>query len=199
MKQTQGSIKNEHQISLHNSALFPASVQAGLRELNIPVAEFIPEERVQFSSNISELKAVVCGVKGTNQTGQTREHPAIRFRLRLRLARNETVQVHIHKTGSIANLVGKVTAANQLILVELQILGTGNLHKQTEAHAVGTVILHQLQGIHAIAATLRHRLAIGSHNRGMDDDVLERDLIGKVERRHYHACNPQAHNIASGR
>ena len=33
----------------------------------------------------------------------------------------------------------------------------------------------------------------------MDDDILEWDLVGKVERRHYHARNPQAHNVASGR
>ena len=157
MEQTQGSIKNKHQVSRQCGALFPASAQAGLRKLNIPVAEFIPEERIQFSSNISELKAVVGGIERADQTGQTREHPAVCFRLGLRLARNEAIQIHIHEASSIANLVGKVAAAYQLILVEFQILSTGNLHKQTEAHAVGTVILHQLQGIHAITAALRHR------------------------------------------
>ena len=45
------------------------------------------------------------------------------------------------------------------------------MHEQAEAHAVGAVVLHEAQRIDAVAAALRHGLAVGGHDRRVDDDL----------------------------
>ena len=76
---------------------------------------------------------------------------------------------------------------------------TGDLREQTEAHAIGTIGLHEHHGVDAIPATLRHGLAIGAHDRGMDDHIFEGDLIAAVFGCHDHAGDPKAHDVTCGR
>ena len=105
--------------------------------------------------------------------------------------------MHVHETSGVADLIREVTAALELRLVELEILRTGNLHQHSETHAVGAVVLHKTKRIDAVTTRLAHGLAVGAHDRGMDDDMLEGDLARAVHGRHHHTGNPKAHDIAS--
>ncbi len=198
MQQAQRRVQHEHQVALNRGALFPTRVQAGLGKLDVPVAELVPEEGVQLARNVGELELVVGLVERGHQARQAAEDPAVGRRCRHRFPRLEAFQVHVHEARGVAHLVGEVTAADQLVLVELQVLRAGYLHQQAEAHAIGAVILHKLQRVHAVATALRHGLAVSCHNRGVDDNVLERDLVGEVQRRHNHARHPQAHDVTGG-
>ena len=199
MQKAQDLPQHEHEVALAHGAVGRIGIgpQARLRELDVPVAELVPHEAVQLAGDLAELEVVVGRVHRSDDLGQPREDPAVGRRGGLGRAGLVSVKVHEHEAARVLHLVREVAGALQLRLVELQVLGAGHLHEQAEAHAVGAVVLHEAQRVHAVAAALRHGLAVGGHDRRVDDDVVEGNgLVAAVHGGHDHARHPQPHDVA---
>ena len=201
MQQAQRLVEHEDEDALDAGALLGvAPVEAALRELDVPVAELVPEEVVERAGGLAELVGVDALVHSRGEIRETREDPAVRDLARLGCARLVALEVHHHEAAGVPDLVREVAAREQLVLGELEVLGARDLQHEAEAHAVGAVVLHEVERIDAGAERLAHPLALGVEDRGMDDDVVERDLaVDEVHAAHHHARDPQEEDVAGGR
>ena len=177
MQQPQRAVEHEDERALHGEPLRRvAAVEAVLGELDVPVAVLVPEEVVERAGGLAELVGVQPLVDARREVGEPRQDPAVGHRLRLGRAGLVAVEVHQHEPARVPDLVGEVAAGEQLVLGELDVLVAGDLQHEAEAHAVGAVVLHEVERVDAGAERLAHPLALGVEDRGVDDDVLERDL-----------------------
>ena len=87
-------------------------------------------------------------------------------------------------------------AAFQIFVAKLRLPSRRSSLKRRSCSAV---IGHELERVDAVAAALAHRLAIGAHDRRVDDHVLERQVAHEVLGRHHHAGDPQAHDVTGRR
>ena len=201
VEQADGLVEHEHEVALTCKAVgcIRFSEQAALGELDVPVAEFVPEERVDLAGDLTKLEFVVEPIDLCDELCKSAEDPTVSRRGGLRCSRLVSIKVHIDESRSIADLVRKVARADKLVLVEFEVLRASDLHEQAETHAVSTVITHEAKRVNAVATRLRHRLAIGAHDGRVDDDVIIGNLTCAVHRSHDHAGDPQAHDVAGCR
>ena len=73
MQQAQGVIEHIDQIALDLQALFALRMKRGLGELDVPVAEFVPEEAMQVAGHFAELVGLDALGHALGKLGQTRE------------------------------------------------------------------------------------------------------------------------------
>ncbi len=208
MHQANGGVEHKDQIALSlQSAL---ALQAGLGDLDVPVADLVPEELLHAAGHVA--KGVVLDALGDHLhgLGQAAEHPGVGRRLHDGLAGRVALHVHKQEAAGVPDLGHKrlglvgARAVDELlgllidIRVELDVLVVGAQREQVEAHGVGAVHANEVHGVNAVALGLGHAAAVLGQDRRVDDDVLKRHLVQEVQRAHDHAGDPQRDDVARG-
>ena len=208
MHQANGGVENKDQVAL--SLQTALALQAGLGDLDVPVANLVPEELLHAAGHIA--KGVVLNTLGDHLhgLGQAAEHPGVGRRLNDGLAGRVALHVHKQEAAGVPNLGHKrlglvgTRAVDELlsllvdVRVELDVLVVGAQRQQVVTHGVGAVHTDEVHGVNAVALGLGHAAAVLGQNRRVDDDVLKRHLVQEVQRAHDHAGNPQRDDVARG-
>ena len=206
MHQANGGVEHKDQVAL--SLQTALALQAGLGDLDVPVADLVPEELLHAAGHVA--KGVVLDALGDHLhgLGQAAEHPGVGRRLHDRLAGRVALHVHEQEAAGVPDLGHKALglvgtrAVNELlgllvdVRVELDVLVVGAQRQQVEAHGVGAVHTDEVHGVNAVALGLGHAAAVLGQNRRVDDDVLKRHLVQEVQRAHDHAGDPQRDDVA---
>ena len=187
MHQTNGGIEYKDQIAL--SLQTALALQAGLGDLDVPVADLVPEELLHAAGHVA--KGVVLDTLGDHLhgLGQAAEHPGVGRRLHDGLAGREALHVHEQEAAGVPDLGHKALglvgtwAVDKLlgllvdVRIKLNILVVGAQREQVVAHGIGAVHANEIHGVHAVALGLGHAAAILGQDRRIDDDVLKRHLV----------------------
>ena len=185
-------------------------LETGLGDLNVPVADLVPEEVLDAARHLAE--GVLLNTLGHHARGlgQAAEHPGIGRGLGDGLARGVAIHVHEQETAGVPDLgdkgagllgAGRTLEGLRLLIdvgVELDVLVGGAQREQVVAHGIGTVHVDEVHGVHTVALGLGHAAAVLGEDRGVDHDVMERDLVEEVQRAHDHAGDPQCDDVARG-
>lgn len=182
----------------------PLALQTGLGDLDVPVANLVPEELLHAAGHVA--KGVVLNALGDHLygLGQAAEHPGVGRRLNDGLAGRVALHVHEQEAAGVPDLghkalglVGTRTVDELLgllidVRIELDVLVVGAQREQVIAHGVGAVHTDEVHGVNAVALGLGHAAAVLGQDRRVDDDVLKRHLVQEVQRAHDHAGNHSA-------
>ena len=208
MHQANGRVKHKDQVALRLQTAL--ALQASLGDLDIPVADLVPEELLHAAGHVA--KGVVLDALGDHLDGlgQAAEHPGVGRRLNDGLAGRVALHVHKQEAAGVPDLGHKrlglvgTRAVDELlgllidVRVELDVLVVGAQREQVVAHGVGAVHANEVHGVNAVALGLGHAAAVLGQDRRVDDDVLKRHLIKEVQRAHDHAGDPQRDDVARG-
>ena len=208
MHQANGGVEHKDQVAL--SLQTALALQAGLSNLDIPVADLVPEELLHAAGHVA--KGVVLNTLGDHLHGfgQAAEHPGVGRRLNDGLAGRIALHVHEQEAAGVPDLRHKrlglvgTRAVDELlgllvdVRVELDVLVVGAERQQVVAHGVGAVHANEVHGVNTVALGLGHAAAVLGKNRRVDDDVLKRHLVQEVQRAHDHAGDPQRDDVARG-
>ncbi len=105
MQQAQACIKNKDEVALHLQALGWRTVkQAALTELDVPVANFIPEERLQVASIITKVIYFKLGSGQRDFPRKSGKHPSILCGFGHWLARLIVLEIHLHEAAGVPDL-----------------------------------------------------------------------------------------------
>ena len=206
--QANGGIEHKDQVALRLQTAL--ALQAGLGDLDVPVADLVPEELLHAAGHVA--KGVVLDTLGDHLhgLGQAAEHPGVGRRLHDGLAGRVALHVHKQEAAGVPDLgderlgllgaraVDKLLGLFVDVRVELDVLVVGAEGKQVEAHGVSTVHANEVHGVNAVALGLGHAAAVLGQDRRVDDDVLKRHLVQEVQRAHDHAGDPQRDDVARG-
>ena len=208
MHQANGGVEHKDQVALRLQTAL--ALQAGLGDLDVPVADLIPEKLLHAAGHIA--KGVVLDPLGDHLHGlcQAAEHPGVGRRLHDGLAGRVALHVHEQEAAGVPDLGDKALgllgarAVDKLlgllvdVRVKLNVLVVGAQREQVIAHGVGAVHTDEVHGVNAVALGLGHAAAVLGQDRRVDDDVLKRHLVQEVQRAHDHAGDPQRDNVARG-
>ena len=208
MHQANGGVENKNQIALRLQTAL--ALQAGLGDLDVPVADLVPEELLHAAGHVAE--GVVLDTLGDHLhgLGQAAEHPGVGRRLHDGLAGRVALHVHEQEAAGVPDLGHKALglvgarAVDELlgllvdVRVELDVLVVGAQREQVVAHGVGTVHTNEIHGVNTVALGLGHAAAVLGQDRRVDDDILKRHLVQEVQRAHDHAGDPQRDDVARG-
>ena len=208
MHQANGGIEHKNQVALCLQTAL--ALQAGLGDLDVPVANLVPEELLHAAGHVA--KGVVLDTLGDHLygLGQAAEHPGVGRRLHDGLAGRVALHVHKQEAAGVPDLGHKrlgllgARAVDELlgllvdVRVELDVLVVGAERQQVVAHGVGTVHADEVHGVNAVALGLGHAAAVLGKDRRVDDDILKRHLVQEVQRAHDHAGDPQRDDVARG-
>ena len=208
MHQANGGVEHKDQVALRLQTAL--ALQAGLGDLDIPVADLVPEELLHAAGHVA--KGILLDTLGDHLDGlcQTAEHPGVGRRLHDGLAGRVALHVHKQEAAGVPDLGHKrlgllgARAVDELlglrvdVRVELDVLVVGAQRQQVEAHGIGTVHANEVHGVNAVTLGLGHAAAVLGKNRRVDDDVLKRHLVQEVQRAHDHAGDPQRDDVARG-
>ena len=208
MHQANGGVEHKNQVALRLQTAL--ALQAGLGDLDVPVADLVPEELLHAAGHVA--KGVVLDTLGDHLDGlgQATEHPGVGRRLHDRLAGRVALHVHEQEAAGVPDLGHKrlgllgARAVDELlgllvdVRVELDVLVVGAQREQVEAHGIGAVHANEVHGVNAVALGLGHAAAVLGQDRRIDDDVLKRHLVQEVQRAHDHAGDPQRDDVTRG-
>ncbi|CDN46068.1 Uncharacterized protein BN871_KJ_00010 [Paenibacillus sp. P22] len=177
------------------------TVQIQLGNLDVPVAQIVPDEIVQQAACFAEVVGVDQSRHIARGLVQTMQDPAVG-----RAERNsyidiiiiETFQIHQGEAGSVPDLVGEVSRLLYLLQAEPQILPRRAAGGQHEAHRIRTVLLDDVQRIDSVAERLGHLLAVRVAHQAVHEHVLERDAVREFQRREDHAGYPEVDDVVAG-
>ena len=208
MHQANGGVEHKDQVALRLQTTL--ALQAGLGDLDVPVADLVPEELLHAAGHIA--KGVVLNALGDHLhgLGQAAEHPGVGRRLHDGLAGRVALHVHEQEAACVPDLGHKrlglvgARAVDEFlgllvdVRVKLDVLVVGAQRQQVVTHGIGAVHTDEVHGVNAVALGLGHAAAVLGQNRRVDDDVLKRNLVQEVQRAHDHAGDPQRDDIACG-
>ena len=208
MHQANGGVEHKDQVALGLQTAL--ALQAGLGDLDVPVADLIPEELLHAAGHVA--KGVVLDALGDHLDGlgQTAEHPGVGRRLHDGLAGRVALHVHKQEAACVPDLRHKrlgllgARAVDELlgllvdVRIELDVLVVGAERQQVVAHSIGAVHADEVHGVNAVALGLGHAAAVLGKDCRVDDDVLKRHLVQEVQRAHDHAGDPQRDDVARG-
>ena len=208
MHQANGGVEHKDQVAL--SLQTALALQAGLGDLDVPVADLVPEELLHTAGHVA--KGVILDALGDHLhgLGQAAEHPSVCRRLHDGLAGRVALHVHEQEAAGVPDLghkrlgllgtrtVDKLLSLLVDVRVELDVLVVGAQREQVVAHGVGAVHTDEVHGVNAVALGLGHTASVLGQDRRVDDDVLKRHLVQEVQRAHDHAGDPQRDDVACG-
>ena len=125
----------------------------GLGELQIPVAEFAPNETVKCVRGFVELVCAQRVIHGFANSGSLADHPFVDCRVDLCriIGLSGDAFIHFREARRIPDLRRKVSVSRDAALRELKIATHGRHRRQGEAHGVRAVFLDQVEGINDVS------------------------------------------------
>ncbi len=179
--------------------LAPA-LQLRLYHLQIPVAELVPHELIQFMGRVVETVFIQGGGHVFLDLFQTVQDPAVGKPIGLGRGklRDLFIQVHEREPGRVPDLVYKMAIPLDALLGHLYVPAHGRESGQGKAEGVRAEILDGQKGIDHVALGLAHLLTLGVPDQGVDIHVPKRHLGQEVNAHHHHPGHPEKKYIKTG-
>ena len=135
-------------------AVLVLPLQAGLGQLDIPVAVVVPDEVIDLLGGHTQLIPVHVVGDLRDDPVELGENPLV---LQLQLLGQLTLvdgQVHHQEAAGVPDLVGEVAHSLTPLGVEAHVVAGAVAGDQVEAQGVGAVLVGDLQGVDAVAQGL---------------------------------------------
>ncbi|CAN3994570.1 Multidrug export protein mepA, partial [Dysosmobacter welbionis] len=176
------------------------SLEAGLGELDIPVAVGIPQEVVDLGGGHADLVGVQVLRDLLHQGVQLGEDPLVLRRQGVRRREFTLVdgEVHHHEPAGVPDLVGEVPHGLALLGVEPGVVARGVAGDEVEAQRVGAILLRHLQRIDAVAQGLGHLAALVVPHQTVDQHGVEGDLVHLLTAGEDHPGHPEEDDVVTG-
>ena len=144
--------------------------EGGLGKLNIPVAEYIPYEIVNFGKGNTELISVKLCSYALYKGIELCKNPFIRnSELVCRGHFNLfNIKVHHNEASRIPELVSEVTGGFYLLVGEAHIVSGGVTCCKSKAESVSAVLFNNKQGVNTVTEGLGHLSAEGITHKTVD-------------------------------
>ena len=178
------------------------AVEGRLDELQVPVAEFLPDETVEMARGIVEAVLVETLRHLGNRVVEPRPDPPVGERVVLLLHGDGTfgvaLEVHHAQAGGIPDLVDEVLVALDPLLGHADVAALGGEGGQREPEGVGAELVDHLQGVDDVALGLAHLVAVHVAHQRVQVDILEGHVLHDVEAHHHHAGHPEEEDVEPG-
>ena len=176
------------------------ALQHRLCELEVPVAEDVPDEAVGRARRLVELVEHDALRDLVDRFRRLAEDPAVE-----RLIDGARIEpgrmragIHLREARRVPDLGREVAVALDALDRELDVAPLRRHGGEREAQRVGAVAVDQLERIDDVALRLRHfRPALVAH-QGVDVDVAERHLLHEMETEHHHPGDPEEDDVEAG-
>ena len=139
--------------------IFICFPETNFRHLNVPVAEFIPQEVINFLYSDSKLVFIhiVCNI--TDYGVQLGKDPFV-FKAEIiqicRLSYSLALQIHHNETGCIPDFVCKITAGLYTFPVETHVISRCITCDQSQSKCICAVFINNFQRIDTISERFTH-------------------------------------------
>ena len=177
------------------------AVKSWFHHLDVPVAEFFPDEIIYLLHRNTQLIFVHVFGYIFCQSIYLRQDPficACKF-CKIHFFRNfRFLQVHHDKSGSVPYLIGKVPAGFHSLPVETHIISRGISGDQSKAERIGSILVNHFQGINTVPKRFAHLPALGIPHQSMDQHMVERGLSCLLQTGEDHTDYPEEDNIIAG-
>ena len=151
-------------------------VNTVLRDLDIPVAELIPDKIMNFLHCYAEFVFIHILCHIFRDCVCARDNPPVnRHQIRgIRLAKRNIVQIHQNKTGCIPHLVGEITARLHAFSVKTHVVAGSIACHKCQAKRIRAIFLNHLERIDSVSERLAHFPSEGIADQAVDQHRVER-------------------------
>ena len=173
-------------------------VQAGLGQLDVPVAEGVPDEVVDLGGGHAQLVLVEVVRDLAAQVVELGQYPAV---LQLQPVGQPVLlnrQVHHHEAGRVPQFVGEVAHGLAALHVKAHVVAGGVAGDQVEAKGVGAELLDHFDGIDAVPQALAHLAALAVAHQAVHDHGVEGRLLHVFAAAEDHAGDPEEDDVVAG-
>ena len=179
-------------------ALLVLAVEAGLGQLDIPVAVAVPDEVVYLARGDAQLVTVHILADLFDKVVELGKDPLVLYLKLFGQLVFVNREVHHHEAGRVPELVAEVAHRFALLDVEAHIVAGGVAGDEVVAQCVRAVLLYHLQRVDAVAEGLGHLASLTVAHEAVDEHGLERLLVHLLHAGEYHSRNPEEDDIIAG-
>ena len=176
-------------------------VQTRLHHLDIPVAEFIPQEVIDLLNRDTQFKLVHVLSDFLRQRIDPGQDPAVgacQLRRIDRLRHFTLIEIHQYESCRIPDLICKVSGILHTLEIKAHVISGSIACNQCQTQSVRTVLFNDLQRIDTISERLGHLAALVVTDQSVDQHVLERALPCLLQSGEHHADDPEEDDIVTG-
>ena len=168
---------------------------------DVAAAKLIPDEVV------NRQRAVLNAIAAENliqpPTGLVRRHQNMLF-IRRKISRRKRGEirqiadglgVHIKELCRVPDFGGEIATDLKLLFIDLRIAIERSDKRDRKPERVRRIHVDQFERIEGVAFRFGHLRAVGRADDAVDNDVLERRLLHKVDAGHHHARHPEEDDI----
>ena len=174
-------------------------VQTRFSKFDVPVANFAPDEVVNSAASFAQFKFAKQIGNFFRYVLQAGKNPSIcqgvRSQFRIGVI---AFNVHQCKTGSIPNLVSKVTSGFYTFPIEAHIVTRGVAGNEHEAQSICTILVNNFQRINAIAQGFGHFATLAITNKTVDEYFFKGNILHKFHTHYEHTSNPEENDVVAG-
>ena len=201
MQQRQDAVEGpgEHRARFGLGGLVGA-VQDRLGELQIPVAECVPDEMIGRVRRIVEAVLLDGFGDGGGRALRFAGDPAVDGLLRagrVEILRRQAA-VHLAEARRVPELGREIAIALDAGGRQLDVAPLRRHRREGEAQRVGAILVDQVEGVHDVPLRLRHLLARLVADQRVDVDRVERHLLHEVQPHHHHPRDPEEDDVEAG-
>jgi len=138
----------------HEPAAAAAIVQAGFSQLDVPVAERLPEERVDFRQRHAQVVMIQVPAHFLDDVLQPGQDPAVLQRELIRPDRGKihlVVEIHDREAERVPDLVDEVAASFDFLKGKALVVARRVAGHQSVPERVGSILVDDFQRIDAVA------------------------------------------------
>ena len=106
--------------------------------------------------------------------------------------------IHKEETGSIPNLIHKVSAGFHTAMIETHIVSRGISGKKSHSQSIRPVCSDDFQRIDSVSQGLTHLSSLIISNKTVNQNLLKRCLSGLLNSGEYHSNYPEENDVISG-
>ena len=178
------------------SSLLVRRRKVGLDELDVPIAELVPDEVVDGIRRPIEPVLLEGAVDfADDRVGSCRIQRSTSVRSPSLYADRGRPHPHLDEPAGVPELVRERPIAVHPLGRQWDVVPRGGQHRHREAHGVGPVPALYLVGIHGVPLRLRHLLPGGVAHEAVDVDLPERDLVHELQAEHHHPRDPEEDDV----
>ena len=175
-----------------------AAVEAGLGQLDVPVAVVVPDKVIDLARGHAQLKVVHVLADFLHHVVQAGEDPLVLQLKGLGQLVLLNGEVHHHEARSVPELVAEVAHGFALFNVEAHVVSGGIAGDEVEAQGVGAVAVDHIQRVDAVAEGFGHLPAEAVADQTVNEDGLEGLLMHLLHAGEDHAGNPEEDDVIAG-
>ena len=200
MQQLEGVAHHIHQYLTGRLGSIPARLQTGLGQLDIPVAENIPDKVIDLLYRDTQLKLFQIVGGFPHQSIILAQQPFILNGkgVRQRYLHLLVGQVHQDKAGGVPQLVGKVAAGPNLGVGIPHIVSGAVSGGKGQTQGVGAKLVNDFQRVHTVTQGFGHLASLLIPHQAMNQHRIKGGLSHMLHTGEDHSGHPEEDDVITG-